>query len=120
MDITDFCKVYLDLALKHLVEDRAPGNSVLAAQWLGRAAGNGNADAQRLLGRMYALGQGVPKNAAAAERWLGKAAAQSIPEALSDLQIFSRHRAAVQEDAGPPLFEAVTTQQILEAKNRAG
>lgn len=48
-------------------------------------AGQGNADAQNSLGRMYALGKGVPVNDTEAVRWYRLAAEQGARDAQSNL-----------------------------------
>ncbi len=50
-----------------------------------RAAGQGVASAQYVLGSMYAQGRGVPQNYAEAARWYRKAAEQEIAGAQSSL-----------------------------------
>src|SRR3546814_6307271 len=51
-----------------------------AVEYLGKAAGQGHADAQCLLGECYANGRGVTKDLSWAARWYGKAAAQGHAE----------------------------------------
>ena len=48
-----------------------------AAKWISRAADQGLALAQFVLGGMYALGQGVPEDAVRAHMWLDLSAAQA-------------------------------------------
>lgn len=55
------------------------------AYWLRRAAEQGHAKAQCLLGEMYSAGQGVPRDTAEAERWFRKAADQGYTNAQVDL-----------------------------------
>src|SRR3546814_17815172 len=51
-----------------------------AVEYLGKAAEQGHADAQFLLGECYANGRGVTKDLSWAARWYGKAAAQGHAE----------------------------------------
>jgi TPR repeat protein len=59
-----------------------------AFRWLSKAAEQGNADAQYLVGDMYAKGMGVTRNIDQAVMWLGKAAAQGQVVAQSHLGVF--------------------------------
>ncbi|OAD19538.1 TPR repeat-containing protein [Candidatus Thiomargarita nelsonii] len=54
-----------------------------AAPWLEKAAVQGHADAQSLLGSMYLIGRGVSRDTAQAIHWLKKAADQGHAEAQS-------------------------------------
>jgi len=53
-----------------------PQTCTTAAQWVARAAGEGNTAAQYNLGLRYLDGDGVPVNEDEAVKWLQKAAAQ--------------------------------------------
>lgn len=63
--------------------------------WLAREAEQGNADAQMIIGTMYANGLGVSRDNALARSWLEKAAANGSPEANiamgQDLVMKGRH-----------------------------
>jgi hypothetical protein len=52
-----------------------------AAQWVAKAAAEGNAAAQYNLGLRYRDGDGVPVNRDAAIKWLQKAAARQTSDA---------------------------------------
>ena len=52
------------------------GDKALAVQWFRKAADQGNAGGQFMLGNMYDNGQGVPKDYALAVQWYRKAADQ--------------------------------------------
>jgi hypothetical protein len=54
------------------------------AKWRG-VAESGNAEAQSLMGIMYAFGQGVPQDYPQAIKWLRLAAAQGEPKAMFKL-----------------------------------
>jgi len=53
-----------------------PRSCTTAAQWVARAADEGNAAAQYNLGLRYRDGDGVPVNEGEAVKWLQKAASQ--------------------------------------------
>ena len=50
-------------------------------KWLRKAAEQGNADAQSILGIMFSYGQGVPQNYAEAMKWFRKSADQGNADA---------------------------------------
>lgn len=54
-------------------------NDMEAAKWFGKAAEQGEPEAQFGLGAMYANGYGMPQDFAAAARWFKKAAEQGNP-----------------------------------------
>ena len=56
---------------------------LIGTEWLRKAADQGTAIAQRLMGDRYRDGEGVQKDAALAEEWYRKAAAQDDREALT-------------------------------------
>ncbi len=56
-----------------------------AAEWFGKAAAQGAAEAQFNLGTMYDLGAGVKKDQAKALEFFGKAAAQGMADAQFNL-----------------------------------
>ena len=56
-----------------------------AARWLRRAAEQGHAGAQSVLGWMYMAGKGVPRDDAAAARWLQPGAAAGNTAAQNNL-----------------------------------
>jgi hypothetical protein len=61
------------------------GNSEEAAKWLEKAANQGQAEAQSLLGRMYWDGRGVPKSESLALKWYSLAANQGEQQAQAAL-----------------------------------
>ena len=64
-----------------------PKDQVRAAAWSEKAAEQGHADAQHLLGLMYSYGDGVPEDQARAAAWLEKAAEQGHADAQRNLEI---------------------------------
>ena len=69
--------------------DNSEGNSekdALAVNWLQKAADQGNADAQELLGECYFYGEIVPRNCDLAYELLSKAASQGHEEAIAFLK----------------------------------
>lgn len=68
-------------------------DKIKAAIWFGRAAGQGNGEAQFLLGSMWADGDGLPQDAFEAAFWLRKAAAQDVPGAKALLEKIARKAA---------------------------
>jgi TPR repeat protein len=62
-----------------------PGVEAEAARWMLRAAEQGHAGAQSVLGWMYMAGKGVPRNDTAASRWLQPSAAAGNTAAQNNL-----------------------------------
>jgi TPR repeat protein len=52
-----------------------PQDDAAAVSWYRKAADQGDADAQVLLGQMYSMGRGVPQDYVIAHMWLNLAAA---------------------------------------------
>jgi hypothetical protein len=77
-----------------------------AMTWYKKAAENGDADAQYILGVIYELGEGIPQNYIEACKWYILAAAQSQPDANA---IKFRDN----------LEQKMTPQQIAEAQRLA-
>ena len=76
------------------------GNYTIARFYVTTYAVMGGADAQFMLGNMYALGQGGAKDNEAAERWYRKAAEQGEPRAQFGLGImYATRGTGVAEDA---------------------
>lgn len=73
--------------------DSKAQDKIKAAIWFGRAAGQGNGEAQFLLGSMWADGDGLPQDAFEAAFWLRKAAAQDVPGAKALLEKIARKAA---------------------------
>jgi len=69
-----------------------------AAKWFSKAAVQGNAKAQSMLGTMYSNGQGVPQDYAKAKKWYRKAAVQGLAEAQSELGFMYMVGRGVQKD----------------------
>ncbi|MBF0159411.1 MAG: sel1 repeat family protein [Magnetococcales bacterium] len=61
-------------------------------------AGQGDVDAQFILGAMYAMGQGVPHDHHEAVRWFHKAAEQGDPDAQRKLGMIYYHGQGVEQD----------------------
>jgi len=61
-----------------------------AAQWYRNAAEQGLAEAQYILGAMYANGQGVSRDDKEAEKWYHKAAEQGLAEAQQALEAMNK------------------------------
>jgi len=64
-----------------------PHNTLIALNWLEKAAENKSANAQYTLGMMYKNGNGVTKNKSAARRWLKKAARRGQASAIRELDL---------------------------------
>ncbi len=58
-----------------------PQDDAEAARWYRKSAEQGHAEAQRVLGGLYADGKGVPKDRAESERWFERAVEQSSADA---------------------------------------
>lgn len=67
-----------------------PKDLAWAAHWYGKAADQGLAAAQHLLGMAYANGQGVPRDQVTAHAWLGLAATQNDKNAARERRILAR------------------------------
>jgi uncharacterized protein len=63
------------------IEAYRQGKSSEAAKWFRKAADQGNAKAQHVMGMAYFEGQGVIKDAAEAVKWYRKAADQGYANA---------------------------------------
>jgi TPR repeat protein len=66
-----------------------------AAQWVAKAAREGNTAAQYNLGLRYRDGDGLPRNEDEAVKWLQKAAAQHSSDAQVALAVLITHQARV-------------------------
>ena len=77
-----------------------PRNSALAAQWLERAALQGNVYAQQKLGDLYAQGLGVARNPRLAADWWEKAAVRGSVRAQTSLGLAYWHGEGVAQDYG--------------------
>jgi TPR repeat protein len=75
-----------------------------AADWMKRAAEQGNAQAQDAIGRMYFGGVGVPKDYVEAHKWLSLAAAQGYKDTAQFRDLIA---------------SAMTPAQIAEAQRLA-
>ena len=76
------------------------GDYTIARFYLTPYAVNGDADAQFMLGNMYAFGQGVPEDAPAAVRWYRKTAERGEPRAQFRLGImYARGEGVAKDDA---------------------
>ena len=118
----------------------APGSESAVIRMLREAAERGDADAQYMLGYMYAHGDGVPEDDAEAVRWFRLAAEQGITEAHTALGLSYARGEGVPEDpvtgyawltiaaeqgeasakVGRGLLNGILTEtQIAEARRRA-
>lgn len=70
---------------------QVPQSCTTAAQWVARAASEGNAAAQYNLGLRYRDGDGVPVNGEEAVKWLQKAVAQRSSDAKLALAVLTTH-----------------------------
>lgn len=77
-----------------------PQNPALAAQWLERAALQGNVYAQQKLGDLYAQGLGVEKNPRLAADWWEKAAVRGNLRAQTSLGLAYWHGDGIAQDTG--------------------
>ena len=64
---------------------RLPRDPVRSAQWFTKAATQGHAGAQTVLGYHYEQGHGVPKNYGEALKWIRKAVDQDYPDGMFHL-----------------------------------
>ena len=80
--------------------DGAPKDAGQAAIWYRKAAEQGHAAAQFLLGFLYDDGEGVPKDAGQAAIWYRKAAEQGHATAQNNLGVLYQDGAGVPKDAG--------------------
>ena len=85
-----------------------PQNEAEAVRWLRRAAEQGNANGQFLIGFRYTIGDGGPQDLVAAHMWLNLAAAQSSGD--------DRERSVKERDA---VATRMTPEQIAEAQRLA-
>jgi TPR repeat protein len=84
--------------------DGVPKDSAEAVKWFRKAAEQGNAVAQNILGAMYARGDGVPKDLVQAHAWHNIAGAAGLKQAKELLEI---------------LEELMTSEQKAEAMKLA-
>ena len=80
----------------------------------------GDAQAQSILGRMYATGDGVPENAAKAAEWLEKAAAQGDADAQTALAMMYRNDNGVPKHAATSAAgdsKSATERNVNEQSN---
>ena len=66
--------------------------------WLRKAADQGDAVAEFLLGNQYAFGKGVPQDYGEAMTWFQKAAEQGHPRAMHDLGVIYAKGLGVPQD----------------------
>jgi uncharacterized protein len=65
-------------------------------KWYRLAADQGRADAQDILGTMYAQGQGVPQDYVRAHMWLNLSAAQGDQDAAKNRDNIAQHTTPAQ------------------------
>ena len=87
-----------DLAVQRAKTASGLGHFAEAAQWLQRAADQGNAEAQNDLGAFYGSGRGVPRDDAVAMRWYQRAADQGDAEAQYNLGALYEDGQGVRQD----------------------
>ena len=88
------------LAKKYLEGEGVPQDNAEAVKWFRKAAEQGHARAQAVLGFMYANGRGVPQDYAEAAKWHHKAAEQGVAEAQSTLGVmYAKSRGVPQDHA---------------------
>ena len=79
-------------AARYGFDRNVPKDYAQAMQLFGKAADQGNAEAQNAIGDMYLKGQGVPQDYTQAMRWYRKAADRGFAEARNALQTFAADR----------------------------
>ena len=85
-----------------------PQDYVQAVAWLRRAAEQGDALSQTMLGHMHDLGQGVPKDYVQAHMWFNLAASRAENAATRELASKQRDEVAAK----------MTPAQIAEAQRK--
>jgi hypothetical protein len=90
----------------------------LAADWYGKAAGQGHPVAQFTLGMMYGQGLGVVRDETAAGKWLGKAAGQGHAEAQYQVGVRQHHASqrGVPAEASERRIEALKWLELAVAQ----
>jgi TPR repeat protein len=100
----------------------APANYPDAMRWYERAAGEGVADAQFLLGRMLETGRFRPRDTAAAAGWYEKAASQG--HALAQFRLGTMYEAGFGVAADPATaarwYRKAAAQGMAEARFNLG
>ena len=92
-----------------------PHDYAQAAAWYHKAAAQGDANAEGMLGGMYLNGHGVPQDEVQAAAWLRKAAAQGLALAqiaLGEMYVKGQGRAA------GPCDRPHVVQRVGLARNR--
>ncbi len=89
---------------------------------LQKAAARGDADAQYKLGRIYAVGDGVPKDSSKAVEWYQKAAAQGNADAENNLGWAYANGEGVPKDVSKAIewFHKAAAQGDADAQYRLG
>lgn len=110
--------VALVCATAPVIAAETPANYPEAMRWYERAANEGVADAQFLLGRMLETGKFRPRDPAAAARWYRKAAAQG--HALAQFRLGTMYESGFGVAADPAAaahwYEKAAAQGIAEAQ----
>ena len=93
-----------------------------AAAWFRDAAKHDNRDAMYMLGKCYALGNGVTKNQTTAVEWYKKAADQLQEDALYELGLCYKNGTGVKQSDSLALncFEGAAERNHVEAMYEAG
>ena len=91
-------------------------------RWFGKAAAQGNADAQNYLGLLHAFGRGTPQDDAAAVEWFRKAAEQGHAGAQDNLGLMYQGGRALPKDEAQALqwFRSAAKQGHADAQFRVG
>ncbi len=88
-----------EMGLMHFSRMTAADNTK-ALDWLNKSAEHGYAEAQYILGSMYASGKNVPKDEAQAFKWYGKAARQGLDKAQYNLAVLFTQGLGVTQNDG--------------------
>jgi TPR repeat protein len=107
----------LDGSVRYTLRDYARAREILEP-----LAHQGNADAQQLVGSMFANGEGVPQDKARAAHWFSRAAEQGKVDAKFALGIMHRDGAGVPKDRTLALtwLRRAAEQQHCDAANSLG
>ena len=102
---------YVKEARRYIRGDGVKQNKKEGVRWLTKAAEQGHAVGQRLLGGCYARGDGVKQDMKEAARWFTMAAEQGDAAAAYALSRMAAAEAAQQDTSAPP---TPTPQQLPE------
>jgi len=99
-----------------------PQDYAKALEWHTKAAVQGLAKAQHILGNMYQHGQGVPQNFAKALEWYNKAAEQGFSRAQNNMGHLYQFGKGVLQDYGKATecYNKAAEQGLAEAQHNLG